>query len=239
MIQTLQLLTELDIKLNKLSTSTYQGIPLEVKLLALNNAQIQLVKQKIDINNIYGIGFDGFKKRYEDLQILIVESEKTTPIKTKNIYTSYDIDLTTLNNKYMFPVLIAGACTKGKCSNRIVAATKISKHSDLQMYLNNNHYCPSFEYQETIATVSKNKLQFFTDDTFKVDNIYLTYIKYPQEVDVSGYEHLDGTPSIDQDSEFDYYLKDEILDLATLELALSTDNKPAVEASQIRLKNNE
>ena len=73
MIPVDSLLYKIDQKLNKLSTNEHQQIQLEDKILALNEAQIKLIKQKIDgISIVSGMGMDAFKKRYEDLQSLVM-----------------------------------------------------------------------------------------------------------------------------------------------------------------------
>ena len=73
MIPVDSLLYKIDQKLNKLSTNEHQQIQLEDKILALNEAQIKLIKQKVDgISVVSGLGMDAFKKRYEDLQSLVV-----------------------------------------------------------------------------------------------------------------------------------------------------------------------
>ena len=41
------LLYKIDQKLNKLSSNVHQQIPLEDKILALNEAQLKLIKQKL------------------------------------------------------------------------------------------------------------------------------------------------------------------------------------------------
>jgi hypothetical protein len=48
MIPVDSLLYKIDQKLNKLSTNIHQQINLEDKILALNEAQIKLIKQKVD-----------------------------------------------------------------------------------------------------------------------------------------------------------------------------------------------
>jgi len=48
MIPVDSLLYKIDQKLNKLSTNEHQQINLEDKILALNEAQIKLIKQKVD-----------------------------------------------------------------------------------------------------------------------------------------------------------------------------------------------
>jgi hypothetical protein len=64
MIKTVSLLYKTDQRLNKLASNAHQEIPLEDKILAANEAQLKLIKQKLDGNNIFKLGFDSFKKRY-------------------------------------------------------------------------------------------------------------------------------------------------------------------------------
>jgi hypothetical protein len=61
MIQIDSLLYKIDQK-NKLSTNEHQQIQLEDKILALNEAQIKLIKQKVDGGTANGMGMDSFKK---------------------------------------------------------------------------------------------------------------------------------------------------------------------------------
>ena len=70
MIPVDSLLYKIDQKLNKLSTNIHQQINLEDKILALNEAQIKLIKQKVDgFSVISGMGLDAFKKRYDKFNI--------------------------------------------------------------------------------------------------------------------------------------------------------------------------
>jgi len=76
MIYVDSLLYKIDQRLNKLSTNEHQQIQLEDKILALNEAQIKLIKQKVDgFATPNRLGMDSFKKRYEDLQNLVIDYE--------------------------------------------------------------------------------------------------------------------------------------------------------------------
>ena len=85
MIPVDSLLYKIDQKLNKLSTNEHQQINLEDKILALNEAQIKLIKQKVDgWSTVSGYGMDAFKKRYEDLQNLVI-TYNHQPLSLKKI----------------------------------------------------------------------------------------------------------------------------------------------------------
>jgi hypothetical protein len=243
MIPVDSLLYKIDQKLNKLSTNEHQQIVLEDKILALNEAQIKLIKQKVDgISTVSGLGLDAFKKRYEDLQSL-VESYNHQPLdlKLKNEEVhQYAAQLHTLAPKYMFYLDSYILADKGRCKDRVIWVNRdLAKHGDLQFILNNDHYKPSFEYQETFNFLSSDEISIFTDGTFTPTKIYIMYMRYPQYINKEGYIMLDGTPSFNQDCELETYLEDELLDLTVQNLAMYTENQSAVQSSIYRIQTNE
>ena len=239
MILTQQLLYKLDMRLNKKVSNEHQSIPLEDKILALNEAQLKLIKKKVGTNNIYGLGLDSFKKRYEDLQILIVQFEGLNVSPTHDVYDAYESDLTKLDYKFMFPLDMYALADRGECKDRVIYLSKLVKHGDISTLMSNSHYIPSFEWQESFAVISNDKIITYTDGTFEINKFHLSYIRYPQKIDASGYINFDGSISANQNCELPDYLEDELLDLAILELAMDTENDPVVQFNEIRNKTNE
>lgn len=243
MIPVDSLLYKIDQRLNKLSANEHQQIQLEDKILALNEAQIKLIKQKVDgQNTVSGLGLDAFKKRYEDLQSLVVAyNDGELPLHLKNPeLNQWAANIHTLVPKYMFYIDSYVIASKGRCKDRKIWINRdLAKHGDLQYCLNNTHYRPSFEYQETFNFLSSDEISIFTDGTFTPSNIYISYMRYPQYINKTGYIMLDGLPSYDQDCELETYLEDEILDLTVQNLAMYTENSSAVESSIYRIKTNE
>jgi len=243
MIPVDSLLYKIDQKLNKLSTNEHQQIVLEDKILALNEAQIKLIKQKVDgISTVSGLGLDAFKKRYEDLQSL-VESYNHQPLDLTLMNEEvhqYGASLHALAPKYMFYLDSYILADKGRCKDRVIWVNRdLAKHGDLQFILNNDHYKPSFEYQETFNFLSSDQISVFTDGTFTPTKIYIMYMRYPQYINKEGYIMLDGTPSFNQDCELETYLEDELLDLTVQNLAMYTENQSAVQSSIYRIQTNE
>lgn len=228
--------------MNKLSTNEHQVIPREDKVLALNVAQNKLVKIKMGGNNPANIGLDGFKKRYQDLQFLVENSEDhplTLEISDKNL-NRWIANAELLSPKFMFYLDSYMIADKDACKDRIIYANgDLVKHSDITTLLQNSNYIPSFEYQETIVDISSDELHYYTDGTFTPKKVYLSYIRYPKEIDLEGYVHFDGTDSTNVDCELEDYLEDELLDLTVESLAMYTENQPAVQYSQMRQKTTE
>lgn len=243
MIPVDSLLYKIDQRLNKLSTNTHQQVQLEDKILALNEAQIKLIKQKVDgFSVVTGLGLDSFKKRYEDLQSLIqgYDHQPLTLSLADSKLNKWTADLTVLDPDYMFYIDSYVLADKGKCKDRKIWINRdLAKHGDLSLLLNNEHYKPSFEYQETFNFLSSDEIGIFTDGTFTPKKIYISYMRYPVYIDKSGYVKFDGTSSTDVDCELAPYLEDELLDLTVQNLAMYTENASAVQSAQFRIQTNE
>lgn len=243
MIPVDSLLYKIDQRLNKLSTNAHQQIQLEDKILALNEAQIKLIKQKIDnISTVSQMGLDSFKKRYEDLQSLIIAyNDGELPLTLKNEeLNQWKANLHDLDPKYMFYIDSYVLADKGKCKDRKIWINRdLAKHGDLQFILNNDHYKPSFEYQETFNFLSSDEISIFTDGTFTPNKICVSYMRYPVYIDKEGYIKFDGTESVNQDCELETYLEDELLDLTVQNLAMFTENQSAVQNAAYRIQTNE
>ena len=185
---------------------------------------------------------DAFKKRYEDLQSLVISyTNQPLPLTLSNPeLNQWDADITQLSPKYMFYVDSYVLADKSKCKDRKIWINKdLAKHGDLALLLNNEHYKPSFEYQETINSLSSNTISIYTDGTFTPKTLNVMYMRYPVYINKAGYVMLDGSPSTNQDCELEEYLEDELLDLTVQNLAMYTENASAVQSAQFRIQTNE
>ncbi len=243
MIPVDSLLYKIDQKLNKLSSNEHQQISLEDKILALNEAQIKLIKQKLDgQNTVSGLGFDAFKKRYEDLEKLIesYEDHKLPLVETNKELNKWTAQLSGVYPAYMFYVDSYILADRGKCKNRRIKINPdLARHGDIQILLENDHTKPSFEYQETFNIIASDEISIFTDGSFTPSDLYLSYVRYPQYIDKVGYVKLDGSASTDVNCELKNYLEDELVDLAVLNLAMYTENTSAAQSSEFRIKTDE
>lgn len=238
MISVDSLLYKISFKLNKLSTNDHQEIPLEDKILALNEAQIKLIKQKA--SGISSVGLDSSKKRYQDLEALIEDYASLDLIEGEPNLNQFKSDLTKLNPTYLFWVNGFILADKGECKERALWINKdLIKHGDIQFVLTNSDLKPSFEYQETFATLNSNEANVYTDGTFIPKKLFVSYIRYPKYINKEGYIDLEGKPSVNQNCELEAYLEDELVDLTVQNLAMYTENIAAVQSSQLRIQTNE
>lgn len=236
MIKVDELLYEFELRINQLDREDNQNIFLENKLIHLNNAQITWVKSKLNPNNIYRIGYEGMRKRIDDLQILKVNGKKLSLVQgTNKKYLNYEGNLNI--DDYMFYDSAYAEVRRDSCSTTL--GINLIKEGQLDTLYYNENYCPSFFWRETIGTIGNNKLYVYTDDTFIVENIYLTYLRRPKKIDKEGYIRLDGSNSVNQDCELPEYAKNDILDIAVGYAAMATDNQIQAQFAKLRERDNE
>lgn len=243
MISVDRLLYKIDQRLNKLSSNAHQQIQLEDKILALNEAQLLLIKQKVDgVSVPNGMGMDAFKKRYGDLQALILnyDHQPLTLKETNNKLNEYSAKLDALNPDYFLYLDGYLLADKGECKNRVIWLNPdLIKHGSIQFLITNELYKPSFEYQETFCSISSGYINTYTDGTFTPSKVYLMYIKYPTKINKAGYVDFDGEDSSDENCELPESLENELLNLTVEHLAMNTENVSAVQSAQARIATQE
>lgn len=224
-------------KLNKLATNEHQDIPIEDIVLIANESQIKLIKEKLSQNNTYQLGLDSFKKRYQDLESLIEPHSKheLVPTLVDQRLNMWEVSYKDIDPKLMFYIDSYLIADKGSCKNRLIYVNNdLTKHADVTILLNNSNYKPSFEYQETFCTLSSENLEIYTDGTFTPKKVYLSYLRYPQEIDYEGYTKLDGSESKTQNSELPEYMEDELVEIMVQLIAGPTENQFALETAKQR-----
>ena len=88
---------------------------------------------------------------------------------------------------------------KGACKDNVMVAW-IIKAKNRDIYLQNANLRPSFEYQETFAILNNDKISFYKTD-FNITEAYLNYYRMPKDLDIEGYTKIDGTPSVDAETD--------------------------------------
>ena len=238
MINVEELIYEFKLMINKVNRQDNVDIPVEDIIVYLNRAQLSWIKTKINPNNVYKVGYESIEKRIDDLQVLKKSSVRLSPIKTNDLfYTGFSCSLEDVAD-YMFYVSSYCVAKKQDCKKNLTI--DLVRQGDLHnMYVDAN-FSPSFEWRSTLATIGDNKLYIYNNEEFTIENVYLTYLRYPQNIDIEGYTKLDGTLSNNVNCELPEYAKGDIVDLAVKFAAQSNDNQiQAVFAEDRLVKNSE
>ena len=238
MIPVQELIYEFKLSLNKMDRQDNVQIPLEDILVFLNQGQLSWIKSKIGENNIFKDGYEGTRKRIDDLQTLKVDDASLPLLKTTDVlYKGYKADLKTLPDYMMYIMSHVGA-QKEDCKAGLTV--DLIRQNDLSTLYFDANFSPSFEWRSTFATIGQDNIIVYTDETFELDNLYLTYLRYPQPIDAEGYIKFDGSDSVNKDCELPYYAKPDILNLASKFAAQSVDNQAQAAFAEDRsVKNSE
>ena len=235
MIPTNELVYRFKLEFDKLDSQDYPDVPLPQILTFLNKAIILYVQKCYGLNNNYNLGFEGDQKRIDDLSALVVKDEPQIQYQNdSNIEEPrYYADISNLKKgKYLHLIRSLSYGDKGACKNRVLWNTQVT-HDELDEVLVDPTRDPSFEWQEIPIVISQNKIYGYTDGTFKLNTLYIEYIKYPKEIDLISYTKFNGDPSQTIDSELPDY---SLLDIVTLAVRLAQATISNVEGYQIAEK---
>lgn len=119
---------------------------------------------------------------------------------------------------------VYGKATKGKCKDKTIFLFEIkdeNRHEILQDEFNK----PSFEYREAPYIFSDCKIKVFTDSEFDLNSIYLSYYRYPVQIELLDYDDPEKGFNPDVEPEFDDKIVDRIISLAVAELNMNTENQ--------------
>lgn len=236
MISTDELIYEFKLTLNKVNRQDNVEIPLEDIIVYLNKAQMSWVKTKLNPNNVYKMGYEAIRKRIDDVQGLKKSNVPLAAIKTNDLFhLGYECSLNDVDD-YMFYISSYALAEKKKCKE--ILNLDLIKTGDLTTRYLDVNYNPSFEWRNSLLTIGDNKLVAYTDGSFTISSIYMTYLRYPKAIDKEGYVKLDGTDSISQDSELPDYAKSDIVDLAVKFAAQTQDNQTQAAFAEDRLNKN-
>jgi len=236
MILVHELINEFKLSLNKVAREDNFSLPTPDIITSLNKAQMSWVKVRMNPNNTLKVGYESIRKRIDDLQVLKVNDYKLPVVKSSEpVYQSYICSLKNASD-YMFYIASHSIAKKGNCEASLF--NNLVREGDLRAHYFDVNYNPNFEWRETLATLGSDNLYVYING-FEVTGVHLTYLRYPQYIDVEGYVRLDGTPSVDQDCELPEYAKQDIVDLAVKFAAQATDNGFQSQAADNRITLND
>jgi hypothetical protein len=122
-------------------------------------------------------------------------------------------------------------CEKDGCEIRI--PNEIEKPKLVQSALIN--YSPSFEFEEGLCNIAAEKVIIYLGD-FKINGAYLSYYNTPQQIDLEGYERIDGSMSVTIDSDLDEVCQHQVINRTVTEVMRQFENGNGFNMSSTRPK---
>lgn len=161
-------------RLNKLSSNDYDNIECWQIVEAFNKAQIEWVRRQLRGANLFKDGDENSRRRIDDIQRLL----KVIPLSVndKGIYFESN---NILPDEYLEFKRVDAEATNECCSNKIPMSIYLAEEDNRSQLLRDEHKNPSYEWGETFCTLISNKLRIFTNGKFKIENVELTYYRFP------------------------------------------------------------
>ena len=234
MISSLDIALKIKQRLNKVDTQDDENLPLYVIVESYNKGQLNIVNRLSNKNNIYKTGFESTINRVDDLQILINSEPKVLSGSDKSDYFLTE----PLPKDYLRYIRTYCSAKNEKCDSKDLKIY-LQEESNLNTLLDNDFINPSFDWSETIGTVVENRLKVFTQNKFKINKVYLTYLKKPKAIDLAGYIKKDGNLSTNIDPELPDDLVEMSIDEACRILSGDMQNQFSNQVAQQNLQNTE
>ena len=236
MIPVQELVYDFKLNLNKVDRQDNVLMAVENIVNFLNQAQFSWVKTKIGENNLYRDGYEATRKRIDDLQVLKVNNYALNLTKHDDVlFLGYRGSLKTVSDYMMF-VMCRTTASKQDC--KATLTVDLIRQNDLSNLYFDANFGPSYEWRSTLATIGEDNIILYTDGSFELDKVFLTYLRNPKQIDIEGYIKLDGKDSVNQDCELPYYAKQDIVSLACKFAAQSTDNQSQTAYAEDRFTKN-
>ncbi len=133
------------------------------------------MRRQINGINQQNNGEGSSKVNYDDLQKLI-KTQTLSGVKYTDKWTSLPYNADYMNYISM-DVMAKNDC----CPDRGMIVYIVDK-ADLSIVLRDSNTKPSFDWGETVATISNNIIDIYTNNDFEVTSAKLTYYRYPVPV---------------------------------------------------------
>lgn len=216
----------------------------------LNRAISIFIKDRYGFDNPKKEGFETSQERISNLMNLHIKSPELQPgLVPINLGNGlYEIRLSSLNYRYLFLTSAKVMLKKGEC-------VKTIDHTMWQIDDRKTVFSDaSFEWSRVLANFGKStavatnnnqipSLYFDTRDKggvqqFNIENVYISYIKYPNRVCIGGYKHIDDkTPAATTPTthcDIDDVFHDEIVRIASSLAFKDIQDQFGYQSSQIQ-----
>lgn len=163
-----------------------------------------------------------------DIQKLLVPDEKLS-LKNK-LLNHQDFELP--KDYFSFSNIQIFGSNK-KCKSKKLYAFE-AKTENIEELLSDNFNKPSFKYRETFYTIGNDNVNVYVDN-FDISKLYITYYRYPKQVDIEGYIKADNTLSTNVDPELDDRIVDRILSATAKEFNTNNENLQKIQFDKDRV----
>ncbi len=171
-------------------------------------------------------------KDLREIQELIISSKPLLKVNEQEDRVTFALpeDYLEISSAY-------ATAKKGCCTVKLkVWESKDQNYNELIEDTNNE---PSFDYEETFYNLQGNKIVYFKDPSFEIAEGFLTYYRYPKEIDIEGYIIEDGTPqgknSTNKESDMNTRFLNKVVSMTVEDFARNNQDVQAVTLNKDRI----
>ena len=211
-------------RLQKQDTNTNSNILDEEYEDALEKGLNDWLRRQHHGFNQFKEGDEQSEQRVDDLQILL--TYKKMSVNNKELYA----ETVKIPENYRYYKRLTPIVTKDNCE-KVNIKSYFVEESNVDDYLKDWTFQPSFDFEETFHTMLSNKFRIYHNNDFKVEEAILTYYRNPVKISCLKKDY-------DVLWEWKDDVAEQIIEEATKILAADTENINAFEIANKRVEEN-
>lgn len=191
-------------RVNKADTDDFDNLSLFSIVEAYNKAQLNVVNYITGQTNLLKQGAEASFRGIDRLSTLLNKTPWTLNVTKENDYW-YSEPFP--DDYFKYRASYSEGFTP-KCAGKKIFHIPVEE-ANIHLITKNENQNASFEWAEAPVTIAESQLKIFTEDKFDIRKAYLTYYRYPIQMDIAGYINKDGNPSTTVDPE----LSDDVVEM--------------------------
>ena len=199
-----QLVIKVRQRLNKLASNDFDNIECWQIVEAFNKAQLEWCRRQLRGSNQYKDGDEMSKRRVDDLQILLREQQLQGNQEVGNLATQYNLPTNDYFEYKKIDVFVDKECCEHDPQFGRRMMVYLAEAANVNLLIRDPLRKPSYEWNETFATMQNNTVRIYHDNDFTIQIALLQYYRYPVNIQIEGCTNpiTGGVDGFDVECEF-------------------------------------
>lgn len=159
-------------------------------------------------------------------KFLMLDKNISYSSKTKDFYNF------PLPKNYLDLADVRAQASKGKCKQEVMYLIEVLSEN-LNQKLQDEYYKPSFKWRESLFLVNSNNISVYTLGEFEVNNILLSYYRYPNQAKLQEEDNPESKFNETIELEWDDKSLDRIISMTATEYDLN-ESDPRYQLQNLR-----
>jgi hypothetical protein len=205
-----QLVIKVRQRLNKLASNDFDNIECWQIVEAFNKAQLEWCRRQLRGTNQYKDGDENSKRRIDDLQPILREQGLFAQGEFGNQGTIFNLPTDDYLEYKKITVFVEKECCEHTEPRQM--QVYLAEAGDVNLLLRDSLRKPSYEWNETFATMQNNTIRVYHNGEFNIISpILFQYYRYPTNIQIEGCTNpiTGGVDGFDVECEF----KDDVAEL--------------------------